>query len=198
MKRVRIFACAVCAVLLSSHPAASAAYYGFTVGVADAPRAPMIRMAREPHALLASDAMVYVVEDATLRFDGDLFHYGQYWFAYTRGYWYRARSHRGPYSVIEVHKVPRAIIGVPRKLWKHHPLAMAPAKATSAGSVAQGKSSAPARAQKRPPHADRAKRMGPPAPRSSRMSGPLAMAERSSANAPAAPGTQRSPRGSAR
>ena len=26
---------------------------------------------------------------------------------------------------MEVHKVPRAIIGVPRKLWKHHPLAVA-------------------------------------------------------------------------
>ena len=136
MKRAVVLACAVSAVLLSSRIASSAAYYGFSVGIANAPRPPVIRMAREPHALLAGDAMVYVADDAALRFDGDLFHYGQYWFAYTRGYWYRARSHRGPYAVIEVRKVPRAIIGVPRKLWKHHPLATAPAKASSANVVA--------------------------------------------------------------
>ena len=136
MKRTVLWVSVVCAALLVPHSAWSRQYYGFSVGVANAPRPPVIRVAREPHALLASDAMVYVVDDPTVRFDGDLFHYGQYWFAYTRGFWYRARAPRGPYAVIDVLKVPRAIIGVPRKLWTHHPLAEAPGKAVHASSVA--------------------------------------------------------------
>jgi hypothetical protein len=137
MKRLRVLACALGLVLLAAGPASSAGYFGFTVGVANAPRPPVIALAAEPHVLLASDAMVYVMDDAAVRFDGDLFRYGQYWFAYTSGYWYRARSHQGPYTVIEVHKVPRAILGVPRRLWKHHPLAIAPGRAANAGSVAR-------------------------------------------------------------
>jgi hypothetical protein len=213
MKRVRVFACAVCTVLLSASPASSAAYYGFTVGVADAPRPPVIRMAREPHALLANDAMVYVVDDDALRFDGDLFRYGQYWFAYTRGYWYRARSHRGPYALLEVHKVPRAIIGVPRKLWKHHPLAIAPAKATSAGTVAHlkpaatAKKATPARPAVRreaaasapAAHAARAVRVaGPPAPKRSPRYGVAPAGGAVAANAPEAREARRSRRESAR
>ena len=125
MNRTVVIVCAACALLLAPRTASSRVYYGFIVGVAKAPPPPAFRLAREPHAVLASDAMVYVVDDPGLRYDGDLFRYGQYWFAYSRGYWYRARSHRGPYAVIDVLKVPRAIIGVPRKLWKHPPLAPA-------------------------------------------------------------------------
>jgi hypothetical protein len=139
MKRLSVSACVLGLVLLAASPASSKGYFGFAVGVANAPRPPVIALTSEPHALLASDAMVYVVDDVALRFEGDLFRYGQYWFAYTSGYWYRARSHQGPYTVIEVHKVPRAILGVPRKLWKHHPLAITPGRATDAGSVAGGK-----------------------------------------------------------
>jgi len=146
MKRLSVSACALGLVLLAASPASSKGYFGFAVGIANAPRPPVIALASEPHALLASDAMVYVVDDAALRFEGDLFRYGQYWFAYTSGYWYRARSHQGPYAVIEVHKVPRAILGVPRRLWKHHPLAITPGRATDAGSVAGGKRAAHAKA----------------------------------------------------
>ena len=126
----------VCAALCAPGMARSREYYGFNVGTANAPHAPQIRVVGEPHALLANDAMVYVIDDPAVRFEGDMFRYGQYWFAYTRGFWYRARSSRGPYAVIDVLKVPRAIIGVPRKLWKHHPLGQAPGKAAAASSVA--------------------------------------------------------------
>ena len=136
MKRTVVWVFVVCSALWAPHSAESKQYYGFTIGTRNAPRPPVVRVAAAPHALLASDAMVYVVDDASARFDGDLFHYGQYWFAYTRGFWYRARSPRGPYAVIDVLKVPRAIIGVPRKLWKHHPLAQAPGKGVIVSSVA--------------------------------------------------------------
>ena len=207
MNRIRIFACvvcAICALLLASSPASSAVYYGFTVGVANAPRPPVIRRAREPHALLASDAMVYVVDDASLRFDGDLFHYGQYWFAYTRGYWYRARSHRGPYAVIEVRKVPRAIIGVPRTMWRHHPLALAaakstnPAKAAHVRHAAQPRPQAHANATRGERRAASGRIIGPPAPQRSKHFGSPAAAEPLAAIAPAAPGTPRNRRGSLR
>src|SRR5262245_14619489 len=139
MLRNVVFAGLVVAALLPASPARAGRYYGFAVGVANAPPPPVIRLAHEPHLVLSGDAMVYVADDEALRFDGDLFRYGQYWFAYTRGYWYRARAHSGPYTVIDVRKVPRAIIGVPRRMWKHHPLTVAPGhlNTASAGAKAQ-------------------------------------------------------------
>src|SRR5258706_7245265 len=78
--------------------------------------------------------MVYVVNDPQFRFDGDLFRYGQYWFAYCGGYWYRAREYRGPYLAMDVRKIPRAIPGVPRARWKHHPQAT-PGRAIGRGAA---------------------------------------------------------------
>jgi hypothetical protein len=37
------------------------------------------------------------------------------------GYWYRARSHRWPFAVIDARRVPRALFAVPASHWKHHP-----------------------------------------------------------------------------
>ena len=187
MKRTVLWVSVVFAALLVPHSVWSRQYYGFSVGVANAPRPPVIRVAREPHALLASDAMVYVVDDAAVRFDGDLFHYGQYWFAYTRGFWYRARGPRGPYAVIDVLKVPRAIIGVPRKLWAHHPLAEAPGKAVNASSVA-------ARVSRVQPMANQVSA----ANRVSTASARPATTKRAAATARAVNETRRTPRGSSR
>lgn len=150
MMRNGVLTSVVCAALLCAAPVSAARYYGFAVGVTNAPPPPVIRQAREPHVVLANDAMVYVVDDASLRFDGDLFRYGQYWFAYSHGFWYRARAHSGPYAVMDVRKIPRAIIGVPRKMWKHHPLTVAPGRVNSADAAAK---------------AHPAKPFGPPAPR---------------------------------
>ena len=66
MKHAMVFASALTVALLASQPASSARYYGFTIGVANAPRPPVIRMLREPRAVLATDAMVYVVDDPSL------------------------------------------------------------------------------------------------------------------------------------
>ena len=73
MKHSALLALVVCAALVAPRCAESKLYYGFTVGTANAPRAPLIRATREPHALLSGDAMVYVVDDAAVHFDGDLF-----------------------------------------------------------------------------------------------------------------------------
>ena len=137
------------AVGLIASPALSASYYGFRVGITNAPAAPRIRVAREPHLQRATDAMVYVVADPQFRFDGDLFRYGQYWFAYAGGFWYRARSHRGPYAVMDVRRVPRAILGVPRPLWKHHPLGPPPARAIGRAATPPATARGPAVAHRR-------------------------------------------------
>jgi len=127
MKRIAMLAVALWFVLPVPRPAQAKTYYGFTVGVTNA-APPAIRMVREPRMVLVNDAMVYVAQDEGLRCNGDLFRYGQYWFVYANGWWYRARSHRGPYAAIDVKRVPRAIIGVPRGWWKHHPMAVAATK----------------------------------------------------------------------
>jgi hypothetical protein len=62
---------------------------------------------------------VYVVNSD--RYDYDCFRYGVYWYAWSDGFWYRARTWRGPFIAVEPRVVPRAIINVPAKHWKRHP-----------------------------------------------------------------------------
>ena len=121
MRRMVMSGLVLCAALLQASPVSAVLYYGFRVGVAHAPPPPVFDVAREPRLTCVTDAMVYVVDDKNFDFDGDVFRYGQFWFVYRSGYWYRAHDHGGPYVVIDVRRVPRAIIGVPRSHWKHHP-----------------------------------------------------------------------------
>jgi hypothetical protein len=120
MRRCFARAIVLGAVLLQATPAASSLYYGFQIGISNAPPPPVVREVREPYCVRATDAMVYVVEDDRFRVDGDAFRYGQYWFVFTGGYWYRARTFRGPYVAMDVRRVPRAVLCVPRSMWWHH------------------------------------------------------------------------------
>jgi len=65
---------------------------------------------------------VYVLNDNT-RFDNDVFRYGSWYYTYSNGYWYRARSYRGPFRVVRADLVPRNIFSVSMTdySWKHHP-----------------------------------------------------------------------------
>ena len=45
--------------------------------------------------------------------------YGVFFYISRGGYWYRARSYRGPFRVCEVRYVPRAILNVPGRYWRH-------------------------------------------------------------------------------
>ena len=52
----------------------------------------------------------------------DLFHYGVYWYAFSEGDWYRARTHRGPFAAVSVRYVPTAVVNVPPRYWRQpHP-----------------------------------------------------------------------------
>ena len=97
------------------------------IGIGTPPPPPVVVVREEPRLVFVPGASVYVVSDR--RWDYDTFRYGVYWYAYRGGFWYRARSWRGPYVTLASSRVPRAIINVPTKHWRHHPHGMPPGQA---------------------------------------------------------------------
>lgn len=92
---------------------------GLSVSIGNAPPPPIVVVREQPRVVLVPNSTVYVCEDD--RIDYDTFRYGVFWYAYNDGFWYRARTWRGPYRTIEVRYVPRAIMTVPARHWRHHP-----------------------------------------------------------------------------
>ncbi len=98
-------------------------YFGFTLGIGGAPPPPPIVYEAPPPMVYDPDAEVYVVENP---YNGcDEFRYGPYWYVYTGNYWYRARSYRGPFAVVDVRYVPRRVFAVPAGRWHHYPPGLA-------------------------------------------------------------------------
>jgi len=97
------------------------------IGVGTPPPPPVVVVREEPHVVFVPGSSVYVVEDR--RWDYDTFRYGVYWYAYRGGFWYRARTWRGPYVTLAATRVPRAIINVPASHWRDHPHGMPPGQA---------------------------------------------------------------------
>jgi hypothetical protein len=74
----------------------------------------------EPDVVLVPATKVYYVRD----YDSDLYRYGRYWYFVEGGYWYRARSWRGPFVHVHVNSVPRSVRTVPvnyRRNWNGPP-----------------------------------------------------------------------------
>jgi hypothetical protein len=101
---------------------------GISVNIGDAPPPPVVVVREEPHVVYVTDAHVWVVEDR--RWDDDCFRVGAFWYSWHSGYWYRARTWRGPFRVIEERYVPVAIHRVPARHWKRHPHGMPPGLAS--------------------------------------------------------------------
>ncbi|MGE5175360.1 MAG: hypothetical protein ACM3JJ_03215, partial [Hyphomicrobiales bacterium] len=93
--------------------------YGAEVEVSNAPPPPRLVFHARPHYDVVRG--VYIVDHDAYDADCDVFGYGGSWYAYSDGYWYRARSYDGPYAVIRVSSVPDRIFEVPEGRWKHHP-----------------------------------------------------------------------------
>lgn len=89
------------------------------LGLGNAPPPPVVIYREAPPVVVVPQSAVYVVRDDGC--DYDFFRYGVYWFIWNDGYWYRSRSYRGPFHVVETRYVPAAIWKVPNRHWKHHP-----------------------------------------------------------------------------
>jgi len=69
----------------------------------------------EPDVVMVPNTRVYCIRNSGY----DLFRYGRYWYLCDDGVWFRARSYRGPFRHISFTTVPRAVVYVPEKHWKH-------------------------------------------------------------------------------
>jgi hypothetical protein len=72
---------------------------GISVNIGDAPPPPVVVFRSAPRMVVVPNSTVYVVDDNSL--DYDVFRYGVYWYAFDDGYWYRARSYRGPFGFVQ-------------------------------------------------------------------------------------------------
>ena len=89
------------------------------LNIGNAPPPPAVIYREAPPVVVVPRSAVYVVDDDDCEYD--FFRYGVYWFIWNDGYWYRSRSYRGPFRVIEARYVPAAVWNVPGRHWKHHP-----------------------------------------------------------------------------
>lgn len=97
------------------------------INLGNAPPPPVVVVRHEPRMVWLPELRVSVADDRD--YGDDYFQCGSYWYSYHDGWWYRARSWRGPFSVIEYRYVPRSVISVPERHWRHHPRAAAVAHA---------------------------------------------------------------------
>src|SRR2546426_5294531 len=87
--------CAAVSLLLVASPAWSHTntYFGFTIGVSNAPPPPVVVYRERPQVYLEPETRVYVVEDSDDDdVNYDVFQFGGYWYACDDGYW-RSEEH---------------------------------------------------------------------------------------------------------
>jgi hypothetical protein len=122
MKRMTygIAALAVTACLAAAQPARAGTSVGVHIQVGDPYRGGSLVFHKEPDVVVVPQSRVYYVRD----YNYDLYRYGSYWYFIDDGYWYRARSYRGPFVHISSSSVPRSVRYVPvkyRRHWKNGP-----------------------------------------------------------------------------
>ena len=107
------------AALACAAPVAALAqtYFGFSIGVGSAPPPPRTIVVAQPDLVLMPGTSVYEVENSPYQ----TFYYGRAYYTFNGGYWYRARSSRGPFFVVDVRAVPVAVLEVPSYRWRHRP-----------------------------------------------------------------------------
>ncbi len=110
---------AIAFILAAASPGIAQTSWGVSVNLGNAPPPPVVVVREEPRVVMVPGSTVYVVDDD--RYAYDCFRSGVYWYAWNDGYWYRSRAWRGPFTAVESRSVPRAILIVPQKHWKHHP-----------------------------------------------------------------------------
>ncbi len=98
-------------------------YFGFTIGLGNAPPPRRVVYVAPPPVEYVPDPGVYVVRGG---YDGcDEFRYGPYFYLWNGDFWYRARSYRGPFIAVDVRTVPRPVFYVPAERWHRYPPGLA-------------------------------------------------------------------------
>ena len=125
-------------VALAPTVSQASTYFGFQIGISNAPPPPRVVFYDEPEVVLVPNSRVYVVESYDPGYD--VFRYGSFWYVCNDGYWYRARSYRGPFVTVDVRSVPRPIFYVPREHWRHfHPHGGPPGQMKKRGWGGEGR-----------------------------------------------------------
>jgi len=119
MKRQALWLAILALALAAPVSAETRTYFGFQIGVSNAPPPPTFVFRAQPEVVFEPSSRVYIVEDAP--FGDDMFRYGGWWYVCTdNGWWYRSRSYRGPFRAVDVRMVPERVFTVPAGNWKHH------------------------------------------------------------------------------
>ncbi len=117
MKRILMIAAALASLAFAVAPSTTqaATSVGFSVRIGDPYRGTSIRFQSEPDLVLVPRSQVYYVRD----YDRDIYRYGGAWYFVEDGYWYRARSYRGPFYRVDFRFVPREVYMVPTGYRRH-------------------------------------------------------------------------------
>lgn len=117
MKRTLMIAAALASLAFVSAPSSSqAASVGISVRIGDPYRGAALRFRSEPDYVVVPGTQVYYVDDY---YDRDLYRCGSWYYMVDDGYWYRARSYRGPFIRIDFRSVPRQFAYVPTSYRRH-------------------------------------------------------------------------------
>ena len=117
MKPIRLLAGCAFAILIAM-PAFAQTNFRVRLDLGNAPPPPRVYVQHAPRTVWLPQQRVSVVSDPD--FDDDYFQVGGYWYVYSNNYWYRARSWRGPFVVIDERYVPQSIAIVPTRHWRHN------------------------------------------------------------------------------
>lgn len=90
------------------------------VNIGNAPPPPRFDFESRPHEQYYRSEGVYVVDDPRVG-DNDFFRYGNNYWMFNDGYWYRSASWRGPFAVVYPRYVPAVFYRMPPSRWKHRP-----------------------------------------------------------------------------
>jgi len=115
-----VFACALVLVGALVLHGSARADVDVHLDIGNAPPPPAVSFHAAPHRIYDRRSHVYVVDDPGTS-DYDTFQYGGYYWLFNDGYWYRSRTWRGGFQVVQPRYVPAQIYSVPTTRWKHHP-----------------------------------------------------------------------------
>jgi hypothetical protein len=116
MKRLLIYTACLGALLTAGLQVTKAqAAVSFSLRIGDRYRGPALSFYSQPDVVLIPGTDVYYVDNA----DYDLYRYGDFWYYYYDGGWYRADDIDGPFYFISYTTVPYSIRYVPVS-YRHH------------------------------------------------------------------------------